>query len=110
MTIFGWTLSRQTPPAKDDDLDDASWFHAVSAAMSIGTVGIVVYSWAEKSWLVLSCALLVALAATLVGALAGFVFGIPRETTVPAATGAGLQERSSPWGYQTRSQIGRAHV
>ena len=61
------------------DADDTTWFRAVSAAMGVGLLSILIYSWTQESWSqVLACALLIGLAAALVGALLGFVFGVPK--------------------------------
>jgi uncharacterized membrane protein len=70
------------------DADDSPWFYAVSAAMVTGIVGTAIYSFAEKSWSVFACAVLVGLAASSVGALAGFVFGIPKTGTTPGMSAA----------------------
>src|SRR4051812_27802494 len=82
-------MRKRLDPQKD--ADDTTWFHMVFGAMGVGAVGIIIYSWAEASWKVFACALFISLAAALVGALAGFVFGIPKTvaTGTPAATSAG---------------------
>lgn len=82
-----WSAAANT--VKPAEAHRTSWFHAVSWAMGIGFTGILIYSWAEKSWMVLACAVFVALAAALVGALGGFLFGIPKTMTAPPAPGAG---------------------
>jgi len=62
--------------------DDSAWFRTINIAMGIGFLTIVVYSLSQKPSLsILGCALLIALAATLVGTFIGFIFGIPKTVT-----------------------------
>lgn len=80
-------MRQRQDPRKD--ADDTTWFRAVSGAMAVGFLSIVLYSWTQKSWSrVLACALLIGLAAALVGALLGFVFGVPK-TVARAAKAPG---------------------
>jgi amino acid transporter len=88
----------------EQDADDTTWFHTLSAAMGIGLLAILIYAGAERSWRVFGCAVLLALAAALVGAFAGFIFGIPKtvEGGASAATTAAYQgntnlEQISDW-------------
>ncbi|HVR97577.1 MAG TPA: hypothetical protein VMW27_13245 [Thermoanaerobaculia bacterium] len=70
-------MRKRQDPRKD--ADDTAWFRAVIGAMGFGLISIITYSWTQESWSqVLACALLIGLAAALVGALLGFVFGVPK--------------------------------
>jgi hypothetical protein len=54
---------------------DRSWYQAVGGAMAGGIIGMAILSESRQMF---AYALLIAIAATLVGAFAGFVFGIPK--------------------------------
>lgn len=95
MPIFPWSR----PPRAKRGADDTTWFHAVGWAMGIGLAGIGIYSWAQRSWTVFSLALLIGLAASLVGALTGFLFGVPKTV---ATGGAGAAAGSD---YQSNTNL-----
>ena len=79
-------LYRQPDPANHDRANYRPWFYTISVAAAAGFSGIVIYSWAEKSWSVFACAHLVGLAASQVGGLAGFIFGIPKTIATQGTT------------------------
>ncbi|HYC58327.1 MAG TPA: hypothetical protein VEK79_02060 [Thermoanaerobaculia bacterium] len=80
------------------------WVNAILIAMSAGLIGIGVYAWSQKSWSVLSCALLIALAAALAGAIVGFIFGIPKSAaTATSTTASGTVTATSE--YQGNSNL-----
>jgi hypothetical protein len=86
-------MRKRQDPRKD--ADDTAWFRAVIGAMIFGFISIFVYSWTQKSWSqVLACALLIGLAAALVGALLGFVFGVPKTVAKGAKV---LGDGASPY-------------
>jgi len=72
---------------------DIPWVMTILIAEGIGLAGIGVYAWAQKSWTVLACALLIAVAAAVAGGLLGFIFGIPKTvTTASSASGTATAE------------------
>lgn len=75
----------------DSDYDDLPWFQAVALAMFLEFLGVIAYAWAEWSWLVFACGILVGLAAVLVGALAGFIFGIPKHVATAGGSPGGAE-------------------
>lgn len=80
------------------------WVNALLIAMGAGLLGIAIYAWAQKSFAVLSCALLLALAAALAGAILGFIFGIPKSTaTATSTTASGTVTATSE--YQGNSNL-----
>ena len=80
------------------------WVNTLLIAMSAGLVGILLYAWAQRSWTVLSCALLVALAAVLAGGIVGFIFGIPKTAaTATSTTTSGTVTATSE--YQGNSNL-----
>lgn len=66
--------------------DVGRWIPVLTAGEVVGLVGIAAYAWSADSASVLAVALLVAGAAFLVGALLGFLFGIPRSLALEGAT------------------------
>jgi hypothetical protein len=80
------------------------WVNAIVLAMTGGVVAIIIYAWAERSWMVFACALLVALAAALGGAIVGFIFGIPKTVaTATSSTASGTVTATSE--YQGNSNL-----
>jgi hypothetical protein len=57
---------------------DRSWYQAIGGAMLCGIIAMVIFATSLKMF---ACAFLIGIAATLVGAFAGFVFGIPKSIT-----------------------------
>jgi hypothetical protein len=100
MSKISLPWSRQAQGGKND-ADDTTWFHGVSWALTISLAGIGLYSWAERSWSVFSLALLMGLAAALVGALAGFVFGVPKTVAAPSAAAGGTTTNE----YQSNTNL-----
>jgi hypothetical protein len=84
--------------------DEIPWVSAIVLGMAGGLVGIIIYAWAVHSWVALGCALLIALAASVAGALTGFVFGIPKTTaTASSSTAQGTVRATSE--YQGNSNL-----
>jgi len=96
-------MRQRSDPRKD--ADDTTWFHAVFGAMCIGLIGIFVSSWAEKSWEIFACSLFIGLASTLVGALLGFVFGVPKTVVATGSTPAGIGTTTLYQGNTNLEQI-----
>ena len=83
---------------------DIPWVNTIAGAIGFGFIGIVIYAIAQqRSWLVFACALLIALAATVAGGLAGFIFGIPK--TSAAASGATATATAEYAGNSNLEQI-----
>jgi hypothetical protein len=61
---------------------DRSWYQAVGGAMGSGILAMAILSQNRQMF---AYALFIAIAATLVGAFAGFIFGIPKTVAVPKA-------------------------
>lgn len=66
--------------------DDIPWVNTIVIGMSAGIVAALIYSWDERSWTVLACSLIIAVAAAIVGALIGFIFGIPKSTATASSS------------------------
>ena len=65
---------------------DIPWVNAIAGAIGFGFIGVVIYAVSQqRSWLVFACALLIGLAASVAGGLAGFIFGIPKTSPPPRA-------------------------
>src|SRR5436305_9776931 len=70
---------------------DRSWYRVITITIAIGFIAMAVLSKSSESpWQMFACCLLLGTAATLVGALAGFVFGIPK--TVASGKGSDTPE------------------
>jgi hypothetical protein len=99
-------MATTTPDAKTD----IPWVDTISGAMGFGFIGIVIYAWAQpkgSSFLIFACLLLVAIASTVAGGLAGFIFGIPK-TVANAATATatgGATAKSEYTGNSNLEQI-----
>src|SRR3954466_15129519 len=66
---------------------DKSWYLVIGIAMVVGLIAMAVLSKSStSSWQMFACCLLLGTAATLVGALAGFTFGIPKTVTSSAGS------------------------
>jgi hypothetical protein len=65
---------------------DNTWFLAVGLAMTVGLIAIILYAVEERSSRVFAVELLVSLAATMVGAMGGFVFGVPKSVATSQPT------------------------
>lgn len=73
---------------KNESLE-AYWLGAVILVALSGILAMAVYAAGQKnSWTVFACAALISLAAFVVGALLGFIFGIPKTVTKSAMSGA----------------------
>jgi hypothetical protein len=84
--------------------DDIPWVNTIVIGMLAGLVGILIYAWAEKSWTVLACTLIVAVASVIAGALTGFIFGIPKTVaTASSSTASGTATATSE--YQGNSNL-----
>lgn len=84
--------------------EDIPWVNTIVIGMLAGVLGILVYSWAERSWIVLACSLLVAVAAVIAGALVGFIFGIPKSiATATSSAASGTATATSE--YQGNSNL-----
>lgn len=70
-----------------EDKARKAWYWAVGTAMLLGILGIVFLAFSRFE--IYACALLIALAACLVGAFAGFLFGIPKTVTSDATAAGG---------------------
>jgi len=82
------------------------WVNAILIAMGAGILGIAIYAWAERSWMVFGCSLLIALAAALGGAMAGFIFGIPKSvTTAQTSNEMGTAAATITTQYQGNSNL-----
>jgi hypothetical protein len=64
---------------------DKSWYLVIAVAMAVGVLAMIILS---STLQMFACALLIGTAATLVGAFAGFVFGIPKTVSSSAGNDA----------------------
>jgi hypothetical protein len=84
--------------------DEIPWVMTILIGMAAGIVAIVIYAWDEASWGVFACALVIAAAAGIAGALIGFIFGIPKSSaTASSTTTAGTRTATAE--YQGNSNL-----
>lgn len=94
--------------------ENVSWVGALTLVMILGILALALYAWTVPAlpepkatgWSIFACGSLLALAATLVGGLIGFTFGIPKAVKVePPAGGAAAVADNRKADYRANSNF-----